>query len=196
MIITISGAAGSGKSTIAQRLSEELSWPRYYIGGIRREMAKKRGMTLADYNKLGETDFSTDKELDDYQKNLGLKEDNFIIEGRTSWYFIPHSLKIYLDVSLEEGAKRIFLSLQKSNERNEGNDLKDLEAVKKSVIERSNSDKLRYQKYYNIDVNDVKHYDFYLDTSKFNQEEVFTSVFNFVKSRLSRPNRNVLPRAK
>jgi len=184
MIITLSGAAGSGKSTVAQKLADKLDWPRYYIGGIRREMAKKRGMTLADYNKLGETDPSTDTEPDEYQKNLGLNKDNFIIEGRTSWYFIPHSLKIYLDVSLEEGAKRIFLSLQKNNDRNEGKNLSNIEAVKNSMTDRARSDKLRYQKYYNINVNDHSHYDFYFDTSKFNQEEVFKAVLDFVESRL------------
>lgn len=56
----------------------------------------KRGMTLAEYNKLGETDPSTDIEVDEYQKKLGETEDNFIIEGRTSWHFIPHSLKFLL----------------------------------------------------------------------------------------------------
>lgn len=184
MIITLSGAAGSGKSTIAQKLADKLDWPRYYIGGIRREIAKKKGMTLAQYNKLGENDDSTDTEPDEYQRKLGLTKDNFIIEGRTSWHFIPHSLKIYLDVSLEEGAKRIFLSLQKKNDRNEDKNLESLEAVKESVMERAKSDKLRYQKYYNIDVNNRKHYDFYFDTSEFNQEEVFQAVWDFVQTRL------------
>ena len=101
MIISLSGAPGSGKSTVAQMLADKLSWPRYYMGGLRREAAKKRGLSLAEYNKLGETDIKTDKEVDEYQRELGEKEDNFVIEGRTSWYFIPHSLKIYLDVSPE-----------------------------------------------------------------------------------------------
>ncbi|NUM42573.1 MAG: AAA family ATPase, partial [Leptospiraceae bacterium] len=102
MIISISGAHGSGKSTVAQMLAKKLFWPRYYIGGLRREAAKKRGLTLAEYNALGETDPTTDTEVDEYQRQLGLSSDNFIIEGRTSWYFIPHSFKVYLDVSEAE----------------------------------------------------------------------------------------------
>jgi len=184
MIITISGSAGSGKSTIAQKLAEELKWPRYYIGGIRREAAKKRGLTLAEYNKLGETDATTDFEVDEYQKELGQKKDNFIIEGRTSWYFIPQSLKIYLAVSLEEGAKRIFSSLQIENERNEDKNLGTLGSVAESIKKRQESDNKRYGQYYNIDVNDPKHYDFYLDTSSLNREEVFALVLKFVKERL------------
>lgn len=184
MIISLSGAHGSGKSTIAQKLAEKLGWPRYYMGGLRREAAKMRGLTLAEYNKLGENDPVTDREVDEYQKKLGETADNFIIEGRTSWYFIPHSLKIYLDVSEEEGNKRVFEHLQGENDRNEDKDMTSLEDVKKSMRRRLESDRLRYHKYYNIDVNNIKNYDFYLDTSKLTIDEVYEKVLTLVKERL------------
>lgn len=184
MIITLSGAAGSGKSTIAERLAVELKWPRYYIGAIRREAAQKRGLTLEEYNKLGETDPQTDVEVDEYQRELGKKLDNFIIEGRTSWHFIPHSLKIYLDVSLDEAAKRIFLSLKEKNDRNEGKNLESIEAVRDSIERRAKSDSKRYKKYYDIDVNDSEHYDLFLDTTKLSRDEVFSQVLDFVKNKL------------
>ncbi|PKM87237.1 hypothetical protein CVU83_03240, partial [Candidatus Falkowbacteria bacterium HGW-Falkowbacteria-2] len=151
MIISVSGAPGSGKSTFARRLADALGWPRYYIGGIRREKAAERGLSLAEYNKLGETDPATDREVDDFQRELGLKEDNFVIEGRTSWFFIPHSLKIYLDVSEEEGARRIFSDLQHNSQRNEDDGLNTVEAVKESTKRRLESDNLRYKQYYGID---------------------------------------------
>jgi len=184
MIISLSGAHGSGKSTIAQMLADKLDWPRYYMGGLRRKAAQKRGMTLAEYNKLGETDISTDQEVDKYQEELGRNQDNFIIEGRTSWYFIPHSLKIYFDVKPEEGAKRIFGNLQKENDRNEDRGLESVKAVQESMKKRLISDQLRYQKYYNIDVNDINHYDFYLDTTNLSPKQVFEKVYNWVKIRL------------
>jgi len=186
MIISFSGALGSGKSTIAQKLAEKLNWPRYYIGGLRREVAAKKGLTLEEYNKLGESDPSTDKEVDIYQEELGKKEDNFVIEGRTSWYFIPQSIKIYLDVSLEEGARRIFNNLQLNNDRNEGNNLNTLDDVLASNKQRYESDHLRYQKYYNIDVYDPKNYDFYLDTTNIKPEAVFEAVYAFVKNNLDK----------
>ncbi|MFA5155729.1 MAG: cytidylate kinase family protein [Patescibacteria group bacterium] len=186
MIISLMGAIGSGKSTIAQMLADKLGWPRYYMGGLRREAAKKRGMTLAEYNKLGESDISTDQEVDLYQKKLGETEDNFIIEGRTSWYLIPHSFKIYLDVDFDEGAKRVFGSLQKKNERNEGKDLKTIEDVKESMHNRLASDRLRYRKYYDIDVYDLKNYDFYLDTTNLNPGQVFQAVYDRVRRELDK----------
>lgn len=185
MIISLSGALGSGKSTIAQMLADKLGWPRYYMGGLRREAAKKRGLTLEEYNKLGETDPSTDSEVDEkYQVELANRETNFVIEGRTSWYFIPQSLKIYLDVNLEVGAKRIFANLKEKNDRNEAKNLDSWEAVLESNKKRLASDRFRYSKYYKIDVYNPKNYDFYLDTTNLNQEQVFQAVDEFVQNRL------------
>jgi len=186
MIISLSGAPGSGKSTIAQRLADEYNWPRYYIGGLRREKAKMRGLTLTEYNQLGEIDPVTDQEVDSYQTELGRNQDNFIIEGRTSWYFIPHSFKIYLDVDSQEGAKRIFQGLQKKNNRNEDKDLSTWEAVWESNKKRIASDCRRYRKYYDIDVYNPKNYDFYLDTSKLTAAEVFLAVSRAVQKELDK----------
>lgn len=186
MIISIGGYMGSGKSTIAKMLAAKLGWPRYYMGGLRRQKAKELGLTLAEYNKLGETDPSTDREVDLYQKKLAQTEDNFVIEGRTSWYFIPESLKIYLDAEESVGAKRIFKELKKSKARNENVNIDSLEDVLKSVKEREASDVLRYNKYYKIDVYDKKNYDFVVDTTNLSKEEVFGRVYNFVKSKLGR----------
>jgi CMP/dCMP kinase len=183
MIISISGSHGSGKSTIAKMLSNKFGWPSYSMGGLRREAAKKKGLTLAEHNKLGEEDPSTDLEVDLYQKNLGQTKNNFIIEGRTSWYFIPHSLKIFLDVKKEIGAKRIFDHLGKENDRNEGRNLNTLNDVVLSVTERYESDKKRYKKYFNIDVYDHSNYDFYLDTSNLSIEDVFKKTLTFIKEK-------------
>ena len=60
MIITLSGMPGSGKSTVAKILSKKLRMSRYYMGGIRREMARKMGLTIDELNKLGERDPSSD----------------------------------------------------------------------------------------------------------------------------------------
>lgn len=184
MIISISGAEGAGKSTIAKMLAAKLGWPRYYIGGIRREKARERGLTLAEYNKLGETDPSTDLEVDEYQKKLGETADNFIMEGRTSWYFIPRSFKIYLDVSFAQGAKRVFGALQKSDERNEGKNLQTEADVLTSLMTRRESDKLRYAKYFNINVYDLKNYDFVINTGDLSIDEVFARVYGAVENKL------------
>lgn len=184
MIISFSGAPGAGKSTIAKQLAEKLDWPRYYIGGLRRQKAKERGMTLEEYNRLGEQDPSTDLEVDKYQEELGKKEDNFIIEGRTSWYFIPHSLKLYLDVEEREGAQRILEELQGKQDRNEGDIPKDVEEVVKRNQRREESDRKRYAQYFGIDAFDKNNYDHVIDTTGLTPEEVFNKVYDIVVSHL------------
>ena len=184
MIISISGPAGSGKSSIAKKLAAELGWPRYYIGGIRRQKAKERGMTLAEYNKLGETDSSTDIEVDEFQKKLGETKDNFVIEGRTSWHFIPHSFKLYLEVDERIGAERIFKELQKKDERNEDSNLKTIDDVINSHRQRKNSDIKRYKKYFDIDVYKPTNYDLVIDTSRLSKDEVFKRVLEFIKNKM------------
>jgi len=182
MIISIGGTLGAGKSTLAEMLAEKLGWPRYYIGGLRRERAKDLGLTLAEYNKLGENDPITDFEVDEYQKELGEKNDNFIIEGRTSWYFIPQSLKIFIEVSETEGARRIFEDLKKNNsERNEDCNIRNYNEVLASTKNRIKSDILRYKKYYDIDVYDKKHFDFVINTDNLSINESFEKLYNYIK---------------
>lgn len=186
MIIALSGMPGSGKSTAAKQLAEKLGWPRYYIGGLRREAARKKGMTLEEYNKLGETDPTTDKEVDEMQKKLGQEQDNFIIEGRTSFYFIPQALKIFIDVEEKEGAKRIWNDLQQNNKRNEGKNLKSIEDVIKLNRERVASDKKRYQQYYGFDAYNKKNYDYTIDSTNMTTNEKFDKIYKIVKTELKK----------
>jgi len=192
MVISFSGAPGSGKSTAAKSLAQELGWPRYYIGGILRDIAAQTGMTLAEITERAETDFSVDREIDEYQQNLGKTEDNFVIEGRTSWYFIPQSIKIYLDVDLDEGVKRIHNELAKENNRNEGNGLKSIEDVKRTVLKRIESDKKRYGQYYGFDVYDPKNYDLCIDTTKLTRQQTFVKILKFVNSKIKAQKKPVI----
>ncbi|MFA5069815.1 MAG: cytidylate kinase family protein [Patescibacteria group bacterium] len=184
MIISLSGAPGSGKSTVAKKLADRLGYKRYYMGEILRLKAKEKNMTLAEYLKLGETDFSVDREVDQYMKELSKKEDNFIIENRTAFHILPQSLKIYLDIQEKEGAKRIFSDLKINPTRNEARNLNSVEAVIKANRERRIGDQKRYRQYYQIDLFNPKNYDFVLDTTNLNPEEEFQEVWRFVKSKL------------
>jgi len=181
MIITISGMPGSGKSTVAKILARRLRMKRYYVGMMRRKMAREKGMTLAEFNKLGEKEDWTDRKVDEYQKKLGEKEDNFVIEGRTSFFLIPQSVKVFLDVDMKVGAKRIFDELKKGEcGRNEG-EFRTLAEAEKSVIERHTSDVRRYKKYYGVDITDKSQYDMIIDTSRLTPAQAVKKIIAEIK---------------
>ena len=94
MIITISGSPGSGKSTVRDLLAQKLNLKRYSTGDFMRQLATKSGVSLEEFGKMAQQDSSIDKQLDDRQVKLGREEDNFIIDGRLSFHFIPNSIKI------------------------------------------------------------------------------------------------------
>ncbi|MFA7319307.1 MAG: cytidylate kinase family protein [Parcubacteria group bacterium] len=185
MIITLNGAEGSGKTTVAKKISEELGYVRYTTGEIFREMARKRGLTLVDYIKLGENDPQVDKEVDDYVIELSKKEDHFILDSRMAWHFIPKSLKIYLNIDQREGAKRIFNELQKDTARNEMKDKpKTVDEVLRKIQERNETDDKRYMQYYKVNIRDEKNYDFVLDTTNLSRDEVFEEVTRVIKEKI------------
>lgn len=180
MIITIGGIAGSGKSTAAKALSEHFGWPRIYVGGIRRQKAKEQGMTLAEYNRLGETDPSTDLDCDNYMIELAHQSDNAIVEGRVHWHLIPDSIKLFIDVDPRVGAERIFQELQSCDARNEDTGLDSVEAIIRSNKERRDSDDVRFKKYYQIDIYDPKNYDLVIDTSHLTKQETFDRILAYI----------------
>jgi cytidylate kinase len=179
MIITISGMPGAGKTTIAKQLSQKLEMPWYSIGEIRGKMAKEHGMTIDEFNKLGEEEEFTDKDVDEYQAKLGKTEDNFIIDGRLSWHFIPHSFKIFLDVDSEEAAERIFSSQE---DRNDEKTYETIDEMKKAIEKRLESDMKRYQKYYNVNYLDRSHYDIVIDTTDKTPVEITEEILAEIDS--------------
>ncbi len=177
MIITLAGVPGSGKSTVAKLLSEKLNIPWYSIGDLRGKMAEERGLSIDEFNKLGEVEGFTDKDVDAYQTKLGQENTSLIIDGRLSWHFIPGSLKVFLDVDPDEAGKRIFDASQKGLRPDE-KPYSSAEEVKTRIAERLASDQRRYQKYYGIDYLDRSNYDLVIDTTNQTPESIVQEILN------------------
>jgi len=176
MIITISGMPGSGKSSVAKELAKGLNLKHYSIGDLRGKIAMDKGMTLDELNKIGEKEDWTDKEADLYQKELGEKEDNFVIDGRLSYYFIPKSFKVFLDVNSRTGAERIFKDQREDEEKKES-----IEEMEQAIDQRFESDKKRYKKYYNINFPNKKDFDLVIDTTNLTLKQVVEKILKAVK---------------
>ncbi|MAF99375.1 MAG: hypothetical protein CMH61_02075 [Nanoarchaeota archaeon] len=187
-ILTISGTPGSGKSTIAKILQSELQAERIYVGGIRRELARSKGMTLEELNEYAQTHPETDVDVDKAATKVARESQNkfVLVEGRVMFHFLPESLKIYIKVSDEEGAKRIWKDLQNKEtqqERNEGN-IQSFEEMKTRLKERTQNDAKRYEKYYQLNPYDESHYDFILDTTTITAQQGADRILEYIKKNL------------
>lgn len=173
MKITIGGMPGSGKTKIGTLVAKKIGYPFYSMGDIRRELAQKRGLTISQFNNLKE---NTDKEVDDFQRELGKKKKDALFEGRLSFFFIPDSLKIYLDCDMRVAAERIF-NADRATEEKSGT----VDETLERLDERVDNDRKRYRKYYGVDCYDKKHFDYVIDTSRLSIAEVENKVLEIIK---------------
>lgn len=172
MKITISGLPGAGKGTLIKRLGEEYKLPAFSVGGLRRKYAQKQGMSIAEFNELGEKNSITDIQADEYQKEWAKENQNFILDGRLSYFFIPESIKIFLTVEKIEGAKRIQEAARESEISQPT-----LEEMINLNKRRCESDIKRYKTIYNIeDCYKEDNFDVILDTTHRTPDEVFKLV--------------------
>lgn len=181
MIITISGVPGSGKSTVGKLLAKKLGYEYFSMGDLRGQMAIEKGLTIDELNALGEQEDWTDRRADEIQTQMGKEKDNFIFEGRLSWYFIPHSFKIFLTVDSKTAAER---TLQNRAERQDEKPVATLAEAEQAVRERLASDKKRYLKYYGIDYTKPENYDLELDTTRLKIEEIAQIILDKIKAKM------------
>ena len=173
MIITLGGHLGSGKSTLGKRLAERLKYKHYSTGGFMRDMALERGISIIEVNHLAESDGGAiDLILDTRQKTLWEKEDNFIIEGRLAFHFIPHAVKVFLTVDSREAARRVY----HDDTRRWVETHFDIEEAVRNIEIRRKSEEKRYLQYYGVQIYDMSLYDIVIDTTLIDADAVFEEV--------------------
>lgn len=176
MIITITGDLGSGKSSVGKILAKTLGYKFYSMGDIIGEVAKERGMTINELQEIQETDKTIDTDMDNYQRKLGKNSNNFIMDSRLGFHFIPNSIRLFLKVDIKEGARRILI-----DPRDDEFHAKDINHQIELIKRRMESEKKRYQQYYGIDPRDESHYDFVVDTTTIPKEEVVKKILEYLK---------------
>lgn len=172
MKITIFGLPGVGTSTAAQKLSSVLGYDFISTGGMFREKAKKMGITLNELDKLSQTDKSHDLEMDQEIAEFGRQNDNFIIDSRLAWYFVPDSLKVKLTCPDQERFDRIA--------KREGITREEAEKMTK---EREGYKADRYFRYYGLsDYASDHNFDLIIDSLKNDPDQVVAAVLEVVRS--------------
>jgi len=172
--ISLFGIAGTGTTSVGKLVANRLKLEFIYSGNIFREMATKRGLDLYKFSKLCEKDSAIDMELDKKIEKIGKEKEDFIIDSRLAWHFIPTSIKIKLtcnnEIRYERISKRDLISVEDAKKKTEGREI---------------SEKMRYYNYYKIkDYTEDKHFDLIIDTSNISIEEVARKIEVFVISKL------------
>lgn len=172
MKIAINGSLGSGKSTVAKKLAEELGWKYISTGDRFRAMAKERNVDLSVFSKMAEEDPRIDEAIDNWLRSFNGADENLIIDSRMAPFFIQDALRIRLTVSVQEGARRIFADKTRGAEES----FQALEESEKAYLIRSQSESKRYGELYNVDVEDLSQYDVIIDTSEISADEVCDQI--------------------
>ncbi len=179
MIITIAGTAGSGKSTVGKKLAKKLGYKHYSMGDFQRIIAGEKGISIIELGKLEEKDKSIDLLVDKKQKELGKKENNFVIDSRLGFHFIPKSIKIFIDADLKERARRIFAD----NNRKES--YKSIEDTARGIRKREESEKKRYKRYYGVNHLDKDNYDLLIDSTNCSPDRILKIILQYLKQKKS-----------
>lgn len=174
MIITISGSIGSGKSTVGKRLQKKLGYEYLSTGAIQRKIAADMGLTTLELNHLSDTDPSIDEKIDGYTRALNDSTDDYVVDSRLAWHFIPSSYKVFLLCDEREAARRIF----HDKDRVSGDVTADEEALLVKIKERRTSEKERFLEKYEINFEDLSNYDLVIDTTYFTPDEVMQMVID------------------
>jgi cytidylate kinase len=163
MRITVSGLPGSGTTSLAKYLSDLQGIDLISAGEVFRRMAAEHGMDIAEFGKCAESDPSFDRMIDERQKEIALANDDIIVEGRLSAWFVPEAdLKVWLFAPVECRVSRI----------QSRDTIIDLATATDLTREREASEALRYQTYYGIDIADLTPYHLVLNSSLLGVEEL------------------------
>jgi len=167
MLITISGPAGSGKSTAAAGLAEALGYEHVSGGDVFRALADDRGMTPLELNRAAEEDDTIDRDLDRRLRETAREREALVLESRLAgWMAGEHAdFRMWLNAPLAVRAQRIAEREDKSVDR-----------AHEETRARAESEAGRYREYYAIDIADLSIYDLVLNTARLDPDGVVDAL--------------------
>ena len=164
MIVTVSGAIGAGKSTVAKALARSLGLRYLATGEVFREEARRRGLSLAAMGRLAEQDQTIDREIDRMQTDVA-RAGGVLVDSRLSGWLIDGDLRIWFRAPLAVCAARVAARDGLSTE----------EALS-ALRGREESERRRYRAIYQIDLTDLGRYHVIVDTSIWSAREIVQAL--------------------
>ena len=169
--IAISGTAGAGKSSFAKRMAEIFKLEHISAGTIFRKMARQRNMNLSTFSQYAENNNNIDKEIDERSIEEA-KKGNVVLDGHlTAWMCKDLAdIKIFVTAPLEVRVNRIA--------QRDGTPYED---ALRETTKRENSERIRYKKIYNIDIQDLSIFDIILNTDKWSIDSITNILITAIR---------------
>ncbi len=181
-IIRVGGHLGAGKTTLCKKLAEHLGYQYSYTGGIFREMAKERGLTIEEFYSQLVADPALEKSVDDRQIALMMSKDNLVMEGRIT-AFLPCAFRpvnLFIKVDEQTGALR-----QMNRPENHSRTISEMIALSRKRVREEQE---RYRNLYQIPNHlDEKCYHLVVDSTHLSPENLLWEVVCQVKDHLKKP---------
>jgi cytidylate kinase len=173
MLITVSGPPGSGKSTLAASLADRLDHEHVSGGDIFRNIAAERDMTPLELNHLAEENDEIDRDLDRRLRSIARDREDVVLESRLAGWMAGEyaDLRLWLDAPLDVRAARVADREEKS-----------VDTARSETRARSDSESLRYEQYYGIDITDLTIYDLVINTARWDPGGVLSLSVSAVES--------------
>lgn len=169
--IAISGKSGCGNSTVSALVARALGIE--LINYTFKTVAKERGLSADEVNRLAAEDPSWDIELDKRQVEMARQGSCVLASRLAVWKLEDADLKVYLTAPVEIRARRI--------QKREGGSF---EEVLADTVERDRRDRDRYLQLYNIDNDKYDFVDLVVDTTDKDTQTVASLIVDEVGRRV------------
>lgn len=162
MHITLTGNLGSGKSTICRILDAEYKYEIYSTGTVQRKLAQDLGISVLEMNQLMCADHKYDKMIDDTTAKISRENPDkaIVFDSRLAWNFVESSFKVFLSVSLDVAANRVY-----GDNRGDVEKYTSVEDAKQQLKLRAETEDQRYKDIYGLDYFNFNNYNLVLDST-------------------------------
>jgi cytidylate kinase len=175
LVVTIGGPHGTGKSTYAKMVANELRLRYVSAGLLFRDLAREKRISLEKLSKQAAKAPEIDNLIDERSAAEAAKG-NVVIEGQLAAWMAKDlaQVRIYLNAPDEVRITRIARR-----------DHVGYEAARKQTMERERIQRDRYKRYYDIDIDDMSLYNIVIDTGNRSIESVGAELMSRINQLLS-----------